>query len=118
MPPRQWELPIPKGLHMGNSVSIDSPLGGRTMPSQPVAELGERVGGDGAIGAGAAAYALHAQTVTVLVRQSRAIRGILGGKSFAFNMEFDPGLEADRIHLRYLDDGVLFEPEISAVFGR
>jgi hypothetical protein len=46
------------------------------------------------------------------------VSGELAGKRFAFEMEFDPGFEADARLLDFLQKGKLYEPEVTAVFGR
>jgi FkbM family methyltransferase len=73
-------------------------------------------------GVGTAADALQGQPAPDLVRQGehrgRTISGDLAGKRFAFEMEFDPGFEADARLLDFLQKGKLYEPEVTAVFGR
>jgi predicted methyltransferase len=46
------------------------------------------------------------------------ISGDLRGKRFAFEMEFDPAFNADARLLDFLQKGKLYEPEVTAVFGR
>ena len=73
-------------------------------------------------GVGTAANALQGQPAPDLVRQGErrriAISGELEGKRFAFEMDFDSAFDADMRHIEYLQNGTLFEPEISAPFGR
>jgi FkbM family methyltransferase len=118
---------IPKGQLMSE--------GGQTMPNPHSAALHQQaVGGaerDASprevaehpeTGVGTVTNALQGQPAPDLVRQGErrriTISGDLGGKRFAFEMDFDSAFDADMRHIEYLQNGTLFEPEISAVFGR